>query len=207
MDTDYMIADLENKGIRDKKVLESIKKVHREDFVLKELKNLAYEDRALPIVSSQTISQPYTVAFMLQSLELKEKDKVLEIGSGSGWNSALISFITKTEVFTIEFNKEVAEFAKSNLKKSKIKNVKVVIEDGNKGYEKESPYNKIIITAACSKIPFDLIKQLKNKGILLAPIGNLFEQDLIKIKKINSKIEKENLGKFVFVPLKGKYGF
>lgn len=202
-----MIADLEIKGIKDKKVIEAIKKVPRVNFVPEEFKNLAYEDQALPIVSSQSISQPYTVAFMLQSLELKEKEKVLEIGSGSGWNSALIQHITKTKVFTVEFNKEVAEFAKLNLKKSKTKNVKVIISDGNKGYEKEMPYDKIIITAACSKIPFDLIKQLKNNGILLAPIGNLVEQDLLKIKKKDEEIEKENLGKFVFVPLKGKYGF
>ena len=202
-----MLSDLENKGIRDKKVLEAIKKIPREDFVLEEFKKLAYEDQALPIVSSQSISQPYTVAFMLQSLELKENDKVLEIGSGSGWNSSLISFITKTKVFTVEFNKEVAEFAKATLKKSKTKNVKIIIGDGNKGYEKEMPYDKITITAACSKIPFNLIKQLKNKGILLAPIGNLFEQELIKIRKVNNEIEKEKLGKFVFVPLKGKYGF
>ena len=185
----------------------SIKNTPREYFVPEELKNKAYQDQALPIPSSQTISQPYTVAFMLQSLELKEKDNVLEIGSGSGWNSALISFITKTKVFTIESNKEVAEFAKSNLKKLNIKNVKVIIEDGNKGYEKEKPYDKIIVTAACSKIPLDLINQLKSNGTLLAPIGSLFEQDLIKIRKNENKIEKENLGKFVFVPLKGKYGF
>ncbi len=202
-----MIAGLENKGIKDKKVLEAMKKIPRETFVADEFKTLAYEDQALPIVSSQSISQPYTVAFMLEKLNLKEKDKVLEIGSGSGWNSALISFITKTKVFSVEFNEEVAEFAESNLKKAKIKNVEVIVGDGNKGYEKESPYDKIIVTAACSKIPFDLVKQLKNNGILLAPVGSLAEQDLIKITKEDEEIKKESLGKFVFVPLKGKYGF
>ena len=202
-----MITGLENKGIKDKKVLEAMKKIPREAFVAEEFKTLAYEDQALPIISSQSISQPYTVAFMLEKLNLKEKDKVLEIGSGSGWNSALISFITKAKVFTVEFNENVADFAKSNLKKLKIKNVEVIVGDGNKGYEKESPYDKIIVTAACSKIPFDLIKQLKNNGILLAPIGSLIDQDLIKIIKKDEEIKKVNLGKFVFVPLKGKYGF
>ncbi len=202
-----MMTDLETKGIKDKKVLEAIKNVPRDKFVLKEFKKMAYEDQALPIISSQSISQPYTVAFMLQNLELKEKDKVLEVGSGSGWNSALISCITKSKVFSIEFNKGVAEFAKSNLKKAKIKNVEIIIGDGNKGYEKESPYDKIIVTAACSRMPFDLIKQLKNNGILLAPIGSLIEQDLFKIIKRDDEIEKENLGSFIFVPLKGRYGF
>lgn len=206
-DINSMIENLKFQGIIDEKVLEAIKNIPREGFVLPEFKNLAYEDRALPIISNQTISQPYTVAFMLQALELEKNDKVLEIGSGSGWNSALISFITKSEVFTVEYNKEVAEFAENNLKKSKIKKCKVIIGDGNKGYEKEMPYDKIILTAACSKIPSDLIKQLKNNGILLVPVGTLLDQDLIKIKKINNEINKESLGKFIFVPLKGKYGF
>ncbi len=207
MDINYLIANLENKGIKDKKVLEAIKNIPRDKFVLDEFKNMAYEDQALPIVSSQSISQPFTAAFMLQNLNLKENDKVLEIGSGSGWNSALILFITKSKVFTIEFNKEVAEFARKNLEKARIKNVKIIVGDGNKGYEKEKPYDKIIVTAACSKIPFDLLSQLKNNGILLAPVGTLFEQDLIKIIKKDSEIKKESLGKFVFVPMKGKYGF
>ncbi len=202
----HMLEDLEIKGITDKKVLEAIKNIPRHLFVPEELKNLAYEDQALPILS-QSISQPYTVAFMLQNLNLKEKDKVLEIGSGSGWNSALIQNITKTKVFSVEFDKELAKFAKSNLKKAEIKNVKIIIADGNKGYKKESPYNKIIVTAACSKIPYDLIKQLKNNGILIAPIGSLYEQSMIKITKLKNEIKKENLGQFVFVPLKGKYGF
>ena len=202
----HMLEDLEIKGITDKKVLEAIKNIPRHLFVPEELKNLAYEDQALPILS-QSISQPYTVAFMLKNLNLKEKDKVLEIGSGSGWNSALIQNITKTKVFSVEFDKELAKFAKSNLKKAEIKNVKIIIADGNKGYKKESPYNKIIVTAACSKIPYDLIKQLKNNGILIAPIGSLYEQSMIKITKLKNEIKKENLGQFVFVPLKGKYGF
>ena len=108
MNADYMIEDLKNKGIKDKKVLEALKRVPRENFVLKEFRHMAYDDKALPIVSSQTISQPYTVAFMLENLELKEKENVLEIGSGSGWNSALIAFITKAEVFSVEFDEKVA---------------------------------------------------------------------------------------------------
>src|SRR3989344_1817745 len=196
---------LKEEGINDDNVLNSIKNIPRENFVLEEYKNNAYSDIALPIVSGQTISQPYTAAFMLQKLELKKGDKVLEIGAGSGWNSALINYITKNIVYTVEFNENVAVFAANNLKK--FKDVKLIIGDGNKGYEKERPYDKIIVTAACSKMPFDLVKQLKNNGILLVPVGNLSEQNLLKITKIDDEIIKENLGKFVFVPLKGKYGF
>ncbi len=204
---DKLISHLKKEGIFDINVLNAIRNVSRENFILESFKHMAYDDVALPIVSGQTISQPYTVAFMLQELELKKGDEVMEIGAGSGWGGALISFITKNIVYAIEYNKEVANFAIENLKKNNIKNVNVVIGDGNKGYEKEQPYDKINVTAACSRIPYDLIKQLKNNGILLAPVGSLLSQDLLKIKKVNNEIQKENLGKFVFVPLKGKYGF
>ena len=206
MDNNRLIKKLRNEGIKDEQVLSAIKFILRENFVLDFYKKEAYEDTALSIISGQTISQPYTVAFMLSALELKEGDKVLEIGAGSGWNSALINFITRNTVYTIEFNEEVAEFAKENLKKAGIKDVKVILGDGNKGYEKAKPFNQIIVTAACSKIPTELINQLKYNGILLVPVGNLYEQDLIKITKTND-LKKENLGKFVFVPLRGKYGF
>lgn len=207
MDINSLINSLKSQGIKDNRVLDAIKFVLRENFVLEEYKEDAYEDRALPIVSNQTISQPYTVALMLQELELKKGDKVLEIGSGSGWNSALINFITKNTVYTIEYNKEVAEFAKENLKKNRVKDVIVILDDGNKGYEKEKPYDKIIVTAACSRIPSELIKQLKDEGILIVPVGDLYSQDLLKIRKKNGEVKKENLGKFIFVPLRGKYGF
>ena len=204
---DNLIDSLREGGINDTNVLDAIKNIPRENFVLEEYKHLAYQNNALPIVGGQTISQPYTVAFMLQELELKKRDKVLEIGAGSGWNSALINHITKNTVYTVEYDKNVAEFAKKNLKKLKINDVKVIIGDGNKGYEKEKPYDKIIVTAACSKIPFDLVNQLKNNGIIVFPLGDLIEQNLIKIKKVNNELEKTILGKFIFVPLRGKYGF
>ncbi|MBI2671581.1 protein-L-isoaspartate(D-aspartate) O-methyltransferase [Candidatus Woesearchaeota archaeon] len=207
MDVNGLIDDLKLQGITSKPVLDAIKHNLRENFILKEYKDIAYEDRAMPILANQTISQPYTVAFMLQELELKEKNKVLEIGAGSGWNSALISCITKNKVYAIEYNKEVAEFAEINLRKNKVKGVKVIIGDGNKGYKKEAPFDRIIVTAACSKIPSDLLSQLKNNGILLVPVGSLLSQNLLKIRKKGKDCKKENLGQFVFVPLKGKYGF
>lgn len=201
-----LIKHLKQDGIKDKAVLSAIAKVPREDFVPDYLKSRAYEDIALAVGYGQTISQPYTVAFMLQSLELKSGDKVLEIGTASGWNAALISIIIgpKGKIFTTEIIPELAESAKSRLKK--FKNIKVIATDGSIGLKKYSPFDKIIVAAACPKIPKELISQLKENGILVAPVGPQHEQELIKITK--SKIIKtEILGNFVFVPLRGKRGF
>jgi len=134
------------------------------------------------------------------------KDKVLEIGTGSGYNAALISKLCKF-IYTTEYFEELAEFADKNIKKLGIKNIKIIHADGSKGYEKEAPYDKIIATAACPQIPKPWIEQLKEKGIIVAPVGPWHGQDMLKIKKVKGKLKQENLGQFMFVPLKGKYGF
>ena len=198
---DSLIEELQSEGIIDKRVLEVIKEVPRHLFVKKEYLNEAYSNYPLPIGHEATISQPYTVAFMLQHLELKETDKVLEIGTGSGWNSALISKLAK-EVYTLEVIPELVKLAKSNLKKLNIKNVKIFLKDGSKGLEQFSPYNKIIVTASHKEIPKALIQQLNDNGILIAPIGSYYPQEMIKLKKENKRIKKETLGNFIFVPLK-----
>lgn len=208
MNKKQLLEELKNQGIKDNKVLNAIKKIKREFFVPKKYKDQAYENHPLPIKKNQTISQPYTVAFMLQALDLKKQDKVLEIGTGSGYNAALIQEITKTIVYTTEIIKDLVIFAKSNLKKAKIKKVKVFYHDGSKGLEKYKSYNKIIITAACPKLPKQLIKeQLKDKGVLVAPIGSKFSQQMYKITRNKDKIKIENLGNFIFVPLTGKYSY
>lgn len=201
-----LIQHLKEDGIKDKAVLSAIKKVPRENFVPDYLKSRAYEDVALSVGYGATISQPYTVAFMLQALELKKGDKVLEIGTASGWNAALISTIvgSKGKVFTTEIIPELVKKAKEKLKN--FKNIKVVLTDGSRGLNEHSPFDKIIITAACPDVPKELISQLKQNGILIAPIGSLTSQEMVKLTKAK-KIIKENLGEFVFVPLKGKYGF
>jgi protein-L-isoaspartate(D-aspartate) O-methyltransferase len=147
---------------------------------------------------------------MTQALELKEGQKVLEVGAGSGWQAAIIARIIgkNGKVITTEIIPELAEFAKNNIKKAKIKNVDVINYDGSQGYKKEAPYDRIIITAACPKIPPPIIEQLKTGGILVAPVGSLvFGQDMFKLRKTSSGIQTESLGCFVFVPLKGKYGY
>lgn len=184
--------------ITDVKLLNAFKKVNRENFVLD--KNKAYEDRALPILCHQTISQPSTIMIMLQALELKEKDNVLEVGTGSGYNLALICKIVKRTVYSVEVHKKLVEFADKNLKKEKIKNYKVFCRNGYLGLKKYAPFDKIILTAAPKEIPDELIKQLKVNGIMIAPVGR-YSQKMLKIIKKKDGIVKKELGDFVFVPM------
>ena len=195
--------------IKDKKVIGAFKKVPRELFVAEDRTEEAYGDYPLSIGKGQTISQPTTVMIMTQALELKEGNKVLEVGSGSGYQAAVIANIVgdNGKVMSTEIVDELVESAKINIKKLKLKNVKIIKHDGSKGYAKEAPYDKIIITAACPKIPSPLIRQLKEGGIIVAPVGDMNEQEMIKGRKINGKLIEENLGDFMFVPLKGKHGY
>ncbi len=195
------------KTITDKRVINAFKKIPRENFLPKTLKEYAYEDKPLPILKKQTISQPTTIMIMTQALEVKPGNKILEIGSGSGYQSALLSILVgkKGKILTLEIIPELVNFAKNNLKK--FENVEVIQGDGSKGYKKQAPYDRIIITAACPPIPKPLIGQLKINGILVAPIGNIYSQKMLKIIKKKNKIITKDLGDFIFVPLKGKYGF
>ncbi|MEM4605493.1 MAG: protein-L-isoaspartate(D-aspartate) O-methyltransferase [Candidatus Pacearchaeota archaeon] len=195
-----LLKELKKEGIEEK-ILEAIDKIDRKKFVLKEQQDLAYINEPLLIGFGQTISQPYTVAFMLQNSELKKGDKVLEIGTGSGWNASLISFLIgeKGEVYTIERIKELYNRAREKLKN--YKNIRVFLGDGSKGLKEFAPYDKIIITAASEKIQENIKNQLKEEGVLIAPIGPRFCQKLIKIKKKNGKFSEISLGDFVFVPL------
>jgi len=193
-----------NSGIiTNKKVIEAFKKIPRENFVPDKLIGYAYSDEALPLKKGQTISQPTTIMIMTQALEVKLGQKILEIGSGSGYQASLLSYLVgeKGKIYTIERIPDLVKLAKDNIKKLKIKNIKVIEGNGSKGYLKEKPYDAIIITAACSKIPEKLIKQLKSNGILIAPVGPSCSQEMIKLTKKKDRIETKSLGDFVFVPL------
>ena len=205
----YLVQELKQQGIKDENVLNALFKIKRELFVPGKLKNLAYENYPLDIGNNQTISQPYTTAYMLQLLELKKNDKVLEIGTGSGWSTSLIAqIINPGKVYSIENIESLSKFAKENIKKTKLKNIKIFTGDGSEGLKKFAKYDKIIVNAACSKIPRILLKQLKDNGILVCPVGNLYEQDMIKIIKHKNKYVMKNLGGFIFVPLVSEeYGF
>ena len=202
MDKKRLIEKLREKGIK-KEILEAIEKIDRGDFVLEKNLDEAYEDHPLSIGYGQTISQPYTVAFMLQELELKKGDKVLEIGTGSGWNAALISDIIGGEgkVHTVEIVDELAEKAKGKLKN--YKNIIVFNGDASHGFVKYAPYNKIILTAAPLKIAEEFKGQLADNGILLAPVGE-YTQKLIKLIRNGNKFTEIERGDFIFVPLVSK---
>ncbi|MBN1502391.1 protein-L-isoaspartate(D-aspartate) O-methyltransferase [Candidatus Woesearchaeota archaeon] len=204
-----LIDEIKGMGISNESVLNAISEVPRHLFIRKQNMKEAYGNYPLPIGYGQTISQPFTVAFMLGALEVKPGQKILEIGAGSGYNAAVLSKLVgdKGRVYSIEIVSELADFAINNLKKIGIKNVQIIGEDGSIGYQKEKPYDRIIITAGCPEIPKPLIQQLKDKGVIVAPVESFFGQEMIKLTKEKDTIKIKKLGSFTFVPLRGKHGY
>jgi protein-L-isoaspartate(D-aspartate) O-methyltransferase len=202
-----MVRDqVEARGVEDRRVLDAMREIPRHLFVPDEFGVAAYHDRPLPIGSGQTISQPYIVGLMTSLLELKQNDKVLEIGAGSGYQAAILSKLART-VVTVELLPEIATKAKDLMQHLGIFNVKVVAGDGTLGYPPDAPYNGIIITAASPDIPPPLIDQLADKGRLVAPVGSRDLQQLVRIRKQGDLISRETFGGVVFVPLLGCHGW
>lgn len=196
--------DLKARGIKDKRVLDVMAKVPRHVFVDQSLWNTAYADHPLPIAEGQTISQPYVVALMTEALRLKPSDKVLEIGTGSGYQAAILAEIGK-EVYTVEIRKSLAETATQKLKDLGYKNVKVKFGDGYFGWEEYAPFDAIIITASANHIPPFLIKQLKEGGRLILPLGStVYYQTLTLVTKEKGDLKVEQMGPVVFVPMIGE---
>jgi len=182
-------------------IIEAFYKIDRVDFVPEELKYEAYTNAPLPIGYGQTISQPLTVAFMLELLQPKSGYKILDVGSGSGWQSSLLAYIAGNEgrVIAIERIPGLSEFGKNNSQKYNFKNLEFVVGDGSAGYKNEAPYDRIIVAAAAfNKIPEELKKQLKINGRLVIPVKNSI---WLVIKKEENKFEKKEFPGFVFVPL------
>jgi protein-L-isoaspartate(D-aspartate) O-methyltransferase len=196
--------DIKGRGIKDKKVLEVMGRIPRHLFVDENLRDRAYADYPLPIGEGQTISQPYVVALMTESLLLKPTDKVLEIGTGSGYQAAVLAEIVK-EVYTIEIRKYLADMAAKRLKDLGYKNVKVKHADGYFGWEDYAPFNAIIITAAANHIPPPLIKQLKEGGRLIIPLGStVYYQVLTLATKKKGELDVVQMGPVAFVPMVGE---
>lgn len=207
--TDLLNFWKENFGFRSAE-LKAFREVNREDFIPENLRQAAYHDVPLPLLRGKTISQPTTVMIMTHALELKPGEKVFEIGTGSGYQAAIIAKIVGPEgnVITTEVVPELVQFARQNLKNAKIGNVVILEEDGSKGMPSEAPFDKIIITAACKEFPKELLEQLKPEGIIIGPVGNAQEQEMVRgIKDRNEHLELEFLGHFLFTPMYGKYGF
>jgi protein-L-isoaspartate(D-aspartate) O-methyltransferase len=197
---------IKGRGIKDKRVLWAMSIVPREKFVLKENEKEAYLDCPLPLGMGQTISQPYMVALMTQCLSLEGSECILEVGTGSGYQAAILSKLAKM-VYTVERLKNLADRAEKIFRELEIKNVKVVGGDGTNGLKEYSPYDGIIVTAGAPEIPQSLINQLKERGRIVIPVGNSFSQDLLLGKKEKGKLKIQNYGGCIFVPLLGKYGW
>lgn len=182
-------------------VFSAMLKVPREEFVFKRFKNIAYDDRPVPIGYAQTMSQPYTVAFMTNLLDLDKGKRVLEVGTGSGYQAAILSYLAK-EVYTLEIIRELAEKAQVRLKVLGYKNVKARAGSGEWGWEEKAPFDAILVTAGLEKsVPQVLLEQLKEKGVLVAPIGRSVDKIMTRFtKKAKGRIKKEKFGIFHFVP-------
>lgn len=193
---------LKRRDITDENVLEAMKQVKRHEFIPKKRRDLAYGDFAIPLKDGLTISQPYIVAKMLQLLNLQPTDKLLEIGSGSGYALAVASKIVDKAI-GVELDEDLVKKSKQTHKKLGITNTKIVKADGSKGLISHHPYTKILISAATPKIPDIIMQQLKPNGIIVAPIGDRMNQKITKKEKTQTK----KYDSCRFIPLKGKHGF
>lgn len=194
------------RGISDKRVLEAFRKVPRHLFIPESVRRSAYDDCALPIGEGQTISQPYMVAVMTEQLKLKGDETVLEIGTGSGYQAAIIAELCK-KVYSVERHKVLAERAEEIMKSQGYSNIEFIIGDGTEGYAQAAPYDAIIVTAGCPEIPKPLVEQLKDGGRLVIPVGDVYQQLLTTVSKHGTKFETEESVPCVFVPLVGKFGW
>ena len=194
---------LKRRHISDTAVLEAMKEVDRRLFVPEDKQHLAFEDRPLPIGKEQTISQPYIVAYMAEQLYLSKNDKLLEVGTGCGYNAAVLSRLV-SHVYSIEIISWLAELAKENLEKTDYDNISTRHGDGFAGWPEESPFDAIILTAAPAEIPEPLKEQLKIGGRILAPVGRIDQQLILLTKTAQNKFEEKTLLPVRFVPMTGR---
>jgi protein-L-isoaspartate(D-aspartate) O-methyltransferase len=191
---------LKVKGITDENVLNAVRKIPRHLFIDSSFEDHAYQDKAFPIAADQTISQPYTVAFQTQTLEIKSTDKVLEIGTGSGYQTAVLLEL-KATVYSIERQKELFKRTSLFLPKLGYNPKKFIFGDGYKGLKEQAPFDKIIVTAGAPFVPNPLLSQLKIGGKLLIPVGDKTQIMTLFVRKSAKEFEKHELGNFAFVPM------
>lgn len=196
---DMIFLFLERRDITDKRVIDAFKNVDRKDFIPEEYEGDPYVDSPIPIKEGQTTSQPYIIAKMLQELEIERNHKVLEIGFGCGYVTALLSLLAK-KVIATDIYRSLLNDAMKNLRN--YKNIELHITKKELGWRRSGPYDRIIVNAAARTIPNELVEQLKDNGIMVLPIGEHFVQNLVKVKKTKEGIKKEKIFECMFVPLK-----
>lgn len=205
-----LLDDLKMRGyVTSKAVEDAMRRVPREEFLPAELREEAYVDSPLPIGEGQTISAPHMVAIMAENLDLKPGQKILEVGTGSGYHAAVCAEVIAPDghIYSIERIASLASFAEDNLRRTGYaKLVTVILGDGSKGLPDHAPYDRIFVAAGAPDVPSPLTAQLASGGKLLVPVGTRWYQDLIRVTRKGAKLEKENLGGCVFVPLLGEYG-
>jgi protein-L-isoaspartate(D-aspartate) O-methyltransferase len=196
-----LIMSLRSNGIRDTRVLEAIETVPRELFVPEAFQDLAYADQALPIECGQTLSQPFIVAFMTDRLKVGDSMKVLEIGTGSGYQTAILAQLCR-RVYTMERYRTLMKSAEQRFKALRLANVTTILGDGNKGWPQQAPFDRIIVTAAASKLPRKLLEQLAVGGIMIVPVEvSPGKQEILRITRTEEGFDRESLLPVRFVPL------
>jgi len=196
---------IEKRGIKNPQVLNAFRKVKRHLFVPESYRSMAYADRPLPIGKGQTISQPYIVAYMTEALDLKHTDRVLEVGTGSGYQAAILAEICDM-VYSIEIIESLGNTAKKLLKKLGYANVFIKIGDGYQGWKAYAPFDAIIVTCAPTQIPGPLEDQLSEGGRMIIPVGEQYVQELILMEKKNGQLRKKKVLPVMFVPMVNEYG-
>ncbi|MGZ5512883.1 MAG: protein-L-isoaspartate(D-aspartate) O-methyltransferase [Chthoniobacterales bacterium] len=191
------------RGVTDARVLAAMRKVAREEFVPLNVRAESYSDGPLPIGYDQTISQPYIVAFMTEQLRPQRTDRVLEIGTGSGYQAAVLAELV-AEVYSIEIVESLGKSAEATLQRLGYKNVHVKIGDGYKGWPEAAPFDAIIVTCAADHVPQPLVAQLKENGHMMIPVGESFAQELYRFHKENGELKREAVLPVVFVPMTGE---
>ncbi len=197
---------LRQRGIRDPRVLEAFREVPRHLFVPVELVHQAYDDCPLPIGEGQTISQPYMVAAMTEAAELTGREKVLEVGTGSGYQAAILARLA-AHVYTVEQHALLSAAAEERLRRLGVANVTCLIGDGSLGYATAAPYEAIVVTAAAPTVPPTLIEQLTSGGRLVIPVGTRDSQELLLVRRDDGEVSRQTINYCRFVPLGGRYGW
>jgi protein-L-isoaspartate(D-aspartate) O-methyltransferase len=197
---------LRQRGIRDERILQAMAKVPRHQLVSPAFESHAYEDQPMPIGEGQTISQPYIVAAMLEPLSLTQSDRVLEIGTGSGYQTALLAELT-AEVFSVERHPSLAETATQMLQRLGYKNVHIRVGDGSLGWPEGGPFDAIVVSAAVPRVPAAMVDQMKDGGRLIAPVGTPDAQELLLVRQVGAELTMKRLDGCRFVPLVGEQGF